>query len=120
MPGARYLRKMYIPLLKKEYDLKLKEKLKGRKIAVLCDETTNRQGQAVFLTLFKLLPSEEEPLPSIFVASVKILENVNGDQCSKAILKVCVFYSNLIATSFTIFNWFFFLSLTFLLISDFG
>lgn len=54
----------------------------------MCDKTTNRRGEAVFLTLFKILPSESDPHTSLFVASVKILPDVNGDQTSKAVLQV--------------------------------
>ncbi|KAE8739559.1 hypothetical protein FOCC_FOCC014942 [Frankliniella occidentalis] len=87
LPNAQQLREKYIPLLKDDYDDILKSKLKGNKIIVLCDETTNRLGQAVFLVLFKILPSKENPTPNLFVASVKILQNTNADECSKAFLQ---------------------------------
>ncbi|XP_034243977.1 uncharacterized protein LOC117646833 [Thrips palmi] len=92
LPSAQQLRDKYVPLLKEEYDDYLKDKVKGKKIVVLCDETTNRRGQAVFLTLFKVLPSKENPTSQLFVASVKILENANADECSKAILQTVQHY----------------------------
>ncbi|KAK3929770.1 Regulator of nonsense transcripts 1-like protein [Frankliniella fusca] len=49
LPTARWLREKYEPLIKTEYDEKMKELSKGRNIAVLCDETTNRKGEAVFI-----------------------------------------------------------------------
>lgn len=88
LPSARTLRDKYVPMIKKEFDETLKAKLKGRKIAVLCDETTNRKGEAAFVTLFKVLPSTEETECFLMVASVKILSAANADQTSKAIIQV--------------------------------
>ncbi|KAJ1519192.1 hypothetical protein ONE63_011202 [Megalurothrips usitatus] len=88
LPSARTLRDKYVPLLKKEFDEKLEAKLKGRKIAVLCNETTNRKGEAAFVTIFEVLPSAEETECFLMVASVKILSAANADTTSKAIIQV--------------------------------
>lgn len=88
MPTVKVLRKRYIPLIKKEYDEKLKEYLKDRKLIVLCNETTNKKGEAAFIILFKVLPSKENVEPVIVVGGVKILQATNGDETAKTILKV--------------------------------
>lgn len=90
IPDAQTLREKYLPLLKEEYDEELKSKLRGRKVVVLSDETTNRKGEAVLLTLFKTLPSKDDPECHLFVASVKVLPTTNADECSKVILQVSV------------------------------
>ncbi|CAH0552502.1 unnamed protein product [Brassicogethes aeneus] len=87
LPNAQQLREKYVPLLKEEYDVFLRSTLKGKKIVVMCDDTTNRKGEAIFLILFKVLPSAGDVDSQIFVASVNILETVNADQCSKTILQ---------------------------------
>lgn len=100
MPAARYLRKKYLPLIKGEYDANLKAKLVGKKIVVMSDETTNRKGEAALVTLFKIMPSEEDLEPMIVVASVKVLETCTGDQTSKAILQVFIVYSSVLNLCF--------------------
>ncbi|XP_034253658.1 CGG triplet repeat-binding protein 1-like [Thrips palmi] len=44
LPGSAWLRSHYLPKIKADYDEELKETLKGRKVVVLTDETTNRKG----------------------------------------------------------------------------
>lgn len=88
MPGIKTIREKYIPLIEEDYNQNLKEYLKDKKLIVLCDETTNRKGEAAFIILFKILPSKANVEPVIVVAGVKILEAANGDQTSKTILRV--------------------------------
>ncbi|XP_034232068.1 uncharacterized protein LOC117640011 [Thrips palmi] len=89
LPSVRTLRDKYVPILKAEYDDTIRKKLE---LAVLCDETTNRKGEAVLVTLLKCLPSETEPEPFIVVGSVKILSACNADQVSKAIIQTLQHY----------------------------
>jgi len=88
LPKSKWLRKHYLPLIKKDYDEEIKEYLKGKKINILCDETTNKNGEAAFLVLFQILPDDMNTVPSIIVAGVKILSACTGDETSKALLQV--------------------------------
>ncbi|XP_026290182.2 uncharacterized protein LOC113214890 [Frankliniella occidentalis] len=87
LPCVRTLRDKYVPILKADYDATITAKLQGRQYVVLCDETTNRKGEAVLVTLLKCLPSTSDPDPFLVVGSVKVLTACNADQCCKAIIQ---------------------------------
>lgn len=93
LPNSKWLRKHYLPLIKKDYDEEIKETLKGRKINILCDETTNKIGEAAFLVLFEILPDDKNPEPCLIVAGVKILSACTGAETSKALLQVWLYIS---------------------------
>lgn len=88
LPSVRTLRDKYVPIIKKDYDAAIAAKLRDRRYTVLCDETTNRKGEAVLVTLLKALPTATDPEPFLVVGSVKVLIACNADQCSKAIIQV--------------------------------
>jgi len=73
------LRQHYLPKIKGEYDEKMKADIQGKKIVVQCDEATNRKGEAVFVNLFKVLPSETSSEPKLLVSSMKNLSACTGD-----------------------------------------
>jgi len=75
--------------VREEYDEKIRQLIKDKHITILCDETTNRKGEAVFLTMYKILPSEDNIEPILVVASVDVLPVCNADQCCKAVMEVC-------------------------------
>ncbi|KAK3918165.1 CGG triplet repeat-binding protein 1 [Frankliniella fusca] len=101
LPNSKWLRQHYLPLIKKDYDEEIKKGLQNKKIAILCDETTNRKGEAAFIVLFQILPDDENTDPNLIVAGVKILNNCNGDETSKALLQVMfecdVLHENVVA-----------------------
>lgn len=53
-----------------------------------CDETKDKKGQAVFITIFKILPNELSAEAKLFVGGLTILSVCNAQQCSQAIVKV--------------------------------
>ncbi|KAJ8898227.1 hypothetical protein PR048_003587 [Dryococelus australis] len=57
--------------------------LEGKTIHMLCDETTDRVGNCVFVVIFYALECSEEKL---FVASVTYLDACNATSCSRAVL----------------------------------
>lgn len=74
--------------MKDEFEEKLKETVKDKPVIIHCDETTDRKGQAVFITLFKILPNEFCAESKLVVAGVTVLSTCNAQQCSQAIMKV--------------------------------
>lgn len=92
MPNAKWLKQHYLLKIKEEYDEKMKTDIQGKKIVVQCDETTNRRGEAAFVNLFKVLPSETSSEPKLLVSSVKNLSVCTGDQCSKTIIQTLNFF----------------------------
>lgn len=99
MPKSQWLRDHWLPKIKAEYDAEMKGLLKGRKIAVLTDETTNVKREAALIILYLLLPDEAHPEPMLVVAGVKILADCTGDLTSKALLQVSVGFGQYICKS---------------------
>lgn len=79
--------------MKTDLHEKLKEMVKDKQLVVHCDETTDRKGQVVFVTLFKILP-DKSCSDIKLVSGVKVLSACNAQQCSQAILKV-IFLTNI-------------------------
>lgn len=69
---------------------KISEAVKHKKIILHCDETTDRTGKAVFITLFKLLPSDSKGRCQLIVAGATVLNEVTEEQISKTIIQVIV------------------------------
>lgn len=84
------MRQRYLPKIKAEYDQDIKAMLKDKDIAIMCDETTNRKGEAVFIIMFKILPCEANAEPVIVIPAVDVLETCDGDTTCNAIIKVSV------------------------------
>lgn len=81
-----------MPEIKEEFDQNITGMLKDKDVVVMCDETTNRKGDAVFITAFKILPTEANADPILVVPSVEVLTTCSGDTTSKAIIKVSYGY----------------------------
>lgn len=75
-------------MIKEEQDRKLKEAFKDKPLIVHVDETTDRKGQAVFITLFRILPNQSCVTPKLLVAGVTTLTSCNAQQTAQAILQV--------------------------------
>lgn len=86
--SVKWLRENYVPKIKFNYEEATKNVLKGKQVVVMCDESTNRKGEAVFLVIFKILPSQENLEPLMVIAAAEILETCSGDTCCKSIMKV--------------------------------
>lgn len=63
-----------------------RESIKDQDIVILCDETTDKKGQCVFVVLMKTLQSTDKQL--LLVGGVKVLETANASECSRAVLEV--------------------------------
>ncbi|XP_046398962.1 CGG triplet repeat-binding protein 1-like [Ischnura elegans] len=55
LPSADMMRKTYIPQVREEEEAFMRQKVKDQQVSILCDETTDRKGQCVFLVLIKIL-----------------------------------------------------------------
>lgn len=86
LPAADTLRKTYLPKVREQEEAALKEIVKGKQVSILCDETTDRKGQCVFLVLIKLLECSAQS--QLYVGGVKILSNANATECARAIVEV--------------------------------
>ena len=62
-----------MPEIKEAHDKYIKAMLKGKDITIMCDERTNRKGEAVFITMFKILPSESNAEHILIIPSMNIL-----------------------------------------------
>jgi len=82
------IRKKIVPNIKEDEESKMKAALRGKDIIVHCDETTDRRGRAIFLTLFRILSTDTSEPPKIVVAAVDELDQVNAQTCSQAVIKV--------------------------------
>ena len=85
LPSADMMRKTYIPQVREE-EAFLKQKVKDQQISILCDETTDRKRQCVFLVLIKILECSDSS--KLYVGGVKILSNANATECGRAIMDV--------------------------------
>lgn len=101
MPSADRIRKGYVPEIICEEEQRLKEAVKDQKVSILCDETTDRKGQCVFIVLIKVLGCGDESVQKLFVGGVKILANANATECSQAIISVVqklgIHYGNIVS-----------------------
>lgn len=86
--STKWLRENYVPQIKSNYEKAIKNVMKGKQIVVMCDESTNRKGEAVFLVIFKILPSQENSESLMLIAAAEILETCSGDTCCKTVIKV--------------------------------
>lgn len=66
----------------------MKEALNQKRVCILCDETTDRKGQCVFIVLVKVLECGDSTVQKLFVGGVKVLQNANASECSQAIVSV--------------------------------
>lgn len=87
---SSWIRKNYILKFRDDNDKNIREAVQDKKIILLCDESTDRTGKAVFITLFKLLPSNSKRTCQLFTtgATVLTISEVTGEQTSKTIIQV--------------------------------
>ncbi|XP_063232447.1 uncharacterized protein LOC134536601 [Bacillus rossius redtenbacheri] len=86
LPCVKTLRETYVPKIQEAAEEQWIKSIEGQDIVILCDETTDKKGQCVFVVLFKTLQASDSQI--LLVAGVKILENSNASECSRAILEV--------------------------------
>ncbi|XP_063234984.1 uncharacterized protein LOC134537934 [Bacillus rossius redtenbacheri] len=91
LPQAHTLRTTYLQSLKMEEEEKVKLAVKDQQVVVLCDETTNRRGECVFVVLFKVLLASGDS--KLLVAGVKVLSNANSTECSRAVVETLIKYN---------------------------
>lgn len=72
----------------KEEEARMKAAVKDQRVSILCDETTDRKGQCVFMVLVKVLGCGDATVQKLYVGGVKILKNANATECSQAIVDV--------------------------------
>ncbi|XP_063216748.1 uncharacterized protein LOC134542793 [Bacillus rossius redtenbacheri] len=84
LPCVKTLREKHLPRLNMEREENIKEKVKGKHLAVCCDETTDKQGRCVFVIIFKIIEASHQV--EIVVGDVHILETADAKSCSRAIL----------------------------------
>lgn len=82
MPKAEALRQNYVPLVHEEQVEQIKQCLRGKKVAVFCDETTDKKGQCVFIVLFKTITDAKEQ--DLVIGSVSVLQSATATECSRA------------------------------------
>lgn len=90
LPTADWVRQHYLSKIRLESEEDLRKAVKDKPIVVLCDETTDKTGKAVFVTLFKILPCDSSAEPSLHIAGATHLDDVNGETTSKTIIQVGV------------------------------
>ncbi|KAJ8890546.1 hypothetical protein PR048_010055 [Dryococelus australis] len=86
LPCIKTLRDAYVPRIKEAAEEQWKESTAGQDVAVLCDETADKQGQCIFVVLFKTLQATDQQ--TLLVAGVQVLENSNANECLQAILEI--------------------------------
>ncbi|XP_046404867.1 uncharacterized protein LOC124170212 [Ischnura elegans] len=84
LPSADMMRKTYIPQVREEEEAFMRQKVKDQQVSILCDETTDRKGQCVFLVLIKILECSDSS--KLYVGGAKILSNANATECGRAIM----------------------------------
>lgn len=101
MPSAGRLREGYVPEIMSEEEARLKVAVKDQRVSILCDETTDRKGQCVFIVLIKVLGCGDHSVQKLYVGGVKILKNANATECSQAIVgvvqKLDIQYGNIVS-----------------------
>lgn len=83
LPSANRLRQHYVPLLGDKKRAEIKEDVKGQDIAILSDETTDKNGRCVFNILFRSLAASSEQ--KTHLAASVVLDAANGVNCARAI-----------------------------------
>lgn len=86
MPNADTLRSSYVPKVREEQESLLKNAVLGKFVGIMCDETTDRKGQCIFIVLIKILECNSEP--KMYVGGVKTLKSADHKECCRAILDV--------------------------------
>lgn len=78
LPLADQLRKEYLPRISRTSEA-IKESLNGKKVAIMCDETTDRRRRAIFAVLARTMEGTLEQY--CYLLSVTFLEAVNATTC---------------------------------------
>lgn len=84
IPCVKTLREKYLPQLNVEREETIKQKVKGKQLAVCVDETTDKCGRCVFVIILKIIDATE--CGEVVVGDVHILETADARCCSRAIL----------------------------------
>ncbi|CAG2057325.1 unnamed protein product [Timema podura] len=90
LPKAETIRSVWIPEVNKSQEDNIKNNVKNQQVAILCDETTDRKGQCVFVILLKTLRADSKQ--SLFVGAVKVLQNASATECSRALVDTITKY----------------------------
>jgi hypothetical protein len=84
LPSASRLRQHYIPLIGAKKESSIRDLIKGKRVVIMCDETTDKGGRCVFNILLRTLDPSSQQTTSL-AASV-ILDAANGNNCANAIV----------------------------------
>lgn len=80
------MRSTYVPKVREQEELLVKNAVQGKFVGILCDESTDRKGQCVFVVLIQILECSEDS--KLYVGGIKVLSNADHKECSRAILEV--------------------------------
>nr|CAD7431757.1 unnamed protein product [Timema monikensis] len=90
LPRAETIRSVWIPEVNQSQEDNIKDNVKNQQVAILCDETTDRKGQCVFVILLKTLRADSKQ--SLFVGAVKVLQNASATECLRALVDTITKY----------------------------
>nr|CAD7428283.1 unnamed protein product [Timema monikensis] len=90
LPKAETIRSVWIPEVNQSQEDNIKDNVKNQQVAILCDETTDRKGQCVFVILLKTLRADSKQ--SLFVGAVKVLQNASATECLRALVDTITKY----------------------------
>nr|CAD7403808.1 unnamed protein product [Timema poppensis] len=90
LPKAETIRSVWIPEVNQSQEDNIKDNVKNQQVAILCDETTDRKGQCVFVILLKTLHADSKQ--SLFVGAVKVLQDASATECLRALVDTITKY----------------------------
>ncbi|KAJ8885488.1 hypothetical protein PR048_011686 [Dryococelus australis] len=87
LSAANVLREGYVPKIGCEEELRLKAVVKDQRVLILCDETTDRKGQCVFVVLIKVLGCRDDSLDIQYGNIVSVTSDSVRymDKCTSAV-----------------------------------
>lgn len=90
LPKSDQLRRKYIPIVGEKKVLELKEKVKGKDLSILCDETTDQGGNCVFNVLFRTIDGAGSQ--EVLLAASLVLDTANGKTCAQSVVDTLARY----------------------------
>ena len=85
LPTASWLRREYVPKCGEEMKANIRDNLSGKPVILLCDETTDSNGNCVFAVLIETL--EGTSSQQLYLGSCSFLEKANATTTSQAIMQ---------------------------------
>lgn len=85
LPTASWLRREYVPKCGEEMKANIRDNLSGKPVILLCDETTDSNGNCVFAVLIETL--EGTSSQQLYLGSCSFLETANATTTSQAIMQ---------------------------------